>query len=174
MAQFNDHNHEELDSAFTRPTLDLYLCNKYWNFITSDDLSREEIADLEDAKNKLQHYEKIYSIMEYGADLNGILTTLETRIACNNPSLPQTIYRQSRHNSTENIFNEVELCLEAYYGLIDDCAKESQEWVRKVEEEIGQNVAFLFVSFDESVRDNLVAKSHLFQRFDLEKQKFFK
>jgi hypothetical protein len=35
-------------------------------------------------------------------------------------------------------------------------------------------VAFLFVAFDESVRDNLVEKSHLFKRFDLEKQKFFK
>jgi hypothetical protein len=122
MAQFNEHNHEELDGLFTRPTLDLYLCNKYWNFITADDLSKEEIADLEDAKHRLQHYEKIYSIMEYGADLNGTLTTLETRIAGNNPSMPQTIYRASRHNSADAIFNEVELCLEAYYGLIDDCA----------------------------------------------------
>ena len=84
-----------------------------------------------------------------------------------------TIYRSSRHNNTENIFNEVELCLEAYYGLIEDC-KEFPEWTRKIEEEIGQNMAFLFLTFDESVRDALVAKSHLFQRFDLEKQKFFK
>jgi len=35
-------------------------------------------------------------------------------------------------------------------------------------------MAYLFVNFDESVRDALVAKSELFKRFDLEKQKFFK
>lgn len=156
-----------MDGIYTRPTLDLYLCNKYWNFITSD-LSKEEVADLEKAKSQLQNYDKIYSIMEYGNDFNQLLTCLETRIASNNPSIPMTIYRSSRHNNTENIFNEVELCLEAYYGLIEDC-KEFPEWTRKIEEEIGQNMAFLFLTFDESVRDALVAKSHLFQRFDLEK-----
>jgi hypothetical protein len=92
MHQFAEHNHEELSSLYTRPTLDLYLCNKYWNFITSD-LSTEEITDLEKAKSQLQHYEKLYTLMEYGSDLNGLLTGLDTRIASNNPSLPQTIYR---------------------------------------------------------------------------------
>ncbi len=172
MAQLNEHNHEEGDSSFTRPTLDHYLCNKYWNFITQD-LSKEEIADFEVARKQLADYEKVYSIMEYGADLNGLLTTLDTRIGCNNPSLPQTIYRRSRHNETEPIFKEVELCLEAYYGLIDDCG-DNQLWVRKIEEEIGLNIAYLFINFDESVRDALVQKSPLFHRFDLEKQKFFK
>lgn len=57
--------------------------------------------------------------------------------------------------------------------MIEDC-KDNADWIRKIEEEIGQNMAFLFVAFDESVRDSLVANSHLFQRFDLEKQKFFK
>ena len=85
-----------------------------------------------------------------------------------------TIYRRSRHNSTESIFKEVEQCLEAYYGLVDDCARDNPLWVRKVEEEVGQNIAMLFIAFDESVRDSLVEKSELFKRFDLEKQKFFK
>ena len=67
----------------------------------------------------------------------------------------------------------MELCLEAYFGLIEDC-KDHPEWIRKIEEDIGQNMAFMFINFDESVRDNLVAESDLFQRFDLEKQKFFK
>ena len=172
MNQLSEHNHEELDSVFTRPTLDAYLSNRYWNFITVG-LSTEEVADLEIARGQLQHYEKLYSLMEYGSDLNSLLTTLETRIAGSNPSLPQTIYRRSRHNSSENIFKEVEQCLEAYFGLIDDCA-EHPAWVRKIEEEIGQSMALLFVNFDESERDNLVVKSELFNRFDLEKQKFFK
>jgi hypothetical protein len=87
MAQLSDSNHEENDGIYTRPTLDLYLCNKYWNFITND-LSAEEVADLEKARAQLAHYEKLYAIMEYGSDLNGILTCIETRIACNNPSVP--------------------------------------------------------------------------------------
>lgn len=93
MTQLNDHNNEELDGVYTRPTLDLYLCNKYWNFLTKD-LSKEELQDLENARNQLQHYEKLYSLMEYGSDLNGILTTLDTRVSSTNPSIPMTIYRQ--------------------------------------------------------------------------------
>ena len=57
-------------------------------------MTQEEIADLEKAKNQLEHYEKIYSIMEYCFDLNSILTTLETRVAGNNPSVPMTVYRK--------------------------------------------------------------------------------
>jgi hypothetical protein len=57
--------------------------------------------------------------------------------------------------------------------MIDD-SKDCPEWVKKIEEDIGQNIAYTFVNFDESVRDALVEKSHLFKRFDLEKQKFFK
>lgn len=52
MGQFADHNYEEQDGLYTRPTLDLYYLNKYWNFITTD-LSTEEIADLEVAKKNL-------------------------------------------------------------------------------------------------------------------------
>lgn len=54
--------------------------------------------------------------------------------------------------------------LAAYYAMIDDC-KDSPGWVRKIEEDIGQNIAYLAASFDESVRDSLVEKSPLFQRF---------
>lgn len=93
MGQFTDHNHEEADGVFTRPTLDLYYVNKYWNFLTNG-LSQEEIADLEKAKRQLEHYEKLFTLMEYGSDLNEILTTIETRISSNNPSVPMTIYRQ--------------------------------------------------------------------------------
>jgi hypothetical protein len=67
--------------------------NKYWNFITKN-LSPEEVADFEKAKQVLEEYEKIYTVFEYGADLSQVMTTLETRIAQNNPSVPMTIYRK--------------------------------------------------------------------------------
>ncbi len=65
IGQFFDHNFEEQDGMFTRPTLDLYWINRYWRFLTKD-LSPEEIADMEVAKQNLEKYEQIYSIFEYG------------------------------------------------------------------------------------------------------------
>ena len=94
---------------------------------------------MEKARSTLQHYEKLYTIMEYGSDLNGLLTCLDTRVSSMNPSIFLTIYRQSSHNSTEKIFEEVELALEAYFGMIEDC-KDHPEWVRKIEEEHGLHV----------------------------------
>ena len=57
--------------------------------------------------------------------------------------------------------------------MLED-AKDFPEWVRKIEDDIGQAMAFMFINFDESVRDSLVARSDLFQRFDMDKQRFFK
>jgi len=78
MGQFEDYNYEENDGLFTRPTLDLYVLNKYWNFLTKD-LSPEELADLEKARSVLEKYEKIYSIYEYVADFSQTMTVLEIR-----------------------------------------------------------------------------------------------
>ena len=47
-----DHNQEELSGHYTRPTIDLYLVNKYWHFLTKD-LGETEVADLEKAKETL-------------------------------------------------------------------------------------------------------------------------
>jgi hypothetical protein len=58
----------------------------------------------------------------------------------------------------------MELILKAYYNMIDDC-KDLPDWIRKIEDDIGQNIAYMATGFDESVRDEMVAKSELFQRF---------
>jgi hypothetical protein len=93
LGQFNDHNIEECQGLFTRPTLDLYFLNNYWGFVTKN-LSAEEVSDLERAKQVLTEYEKLYTVFEYCSDMQGLMTTLETRIAQNNPSVPFTIYRK--------------------------------------------------------------------------------
>lgn len=54
--------------------------------------------------------------------------------------------------------------LQAYYNMIDDCG-DNVEWIRKIEEELGQNIAMLTLAFDESVRDELVERSELYRRF---------
>jgi hypothetical protein len=93
MNQVADHNMEEHDGLYTRPTLDLYYVNKYWNFLTKG-LSKEEVDDLQSAKKQLEHYEKIYSLMEYTDDLSALMTTLGTRIGANNPGVFLTVYRK--------------------------------------------------------------------------------
>lgn len=54
--------------------------------------------------------------------------------------------------------------LKAYYNLLDDCA-EYPIWQRKIEEELGQQAAYLAISMDESMRNELVEKSEYFLRF---------
>jgi hypothetical protein len=90
---FFDHNLDEHKGLFTRPTLDAYLVNKYWNYLTKD-LGELEVQDLQRARDTLQHYERLYSLFEYGNDLTASMTCIETRIASNNPSVPTTIYRK--------------------------------------------------------------------------------
>jgi hypothetical protein len=58
----------------------------------------------------------------------------------------------------------MELILKAYYAMIDDCAH-SPSWVRKIEEDLGQSMALMAITFDESARDALVLQSEVFQRF---------
>lgn len=82
-----------MQGHFTRPTLDLYVLSNYWGFVTKN-LSAEEVSDLEKARQVLSEYEKIYTIFEYCSDIQGLMTTLETRIASNNPSVPMTMYRK--------------------------------------------------------------------------------
>ena len=71
---FFDYNHQDLEGIFTRPALDQYMINAYWNFITKG-LSKEEVADLQLAKDDLEHYERIYKIMDYSNQLTLCLTT---------------------------------------------------------------------------------------------------
>lgn len=102
--------------------------------------------------------------MEYGNLLANAMTALEARISSNNPSIPLTVYRKSRRNSVENIVLEIDQMLAAYYGMIDD-AEGFPLWQRKIEEELGQQMQYMAISMDESVRDNLVATSSNFSRF---------
>ena len=136
-------------------------------------LSEEEIADLERSQNTIEHYSKIYDIFDYCTRLHNMMYTLEMRVSANNPSIPFSIYRQSKSSNLETLYPEIEACLEAYYGLIDDC-EDCPEWRTKVEKELGSTVSYLFLTLDESSRDNLVATSPAFARFDAEKQIFFK
>ena len=56
------------------------------------------------------------------------------------------------------------IVLKAYYDLVDDLS-ENPEWVRKLEEDLGQQIAFMAIAMDESVRDSLVESSPYFARF---------
>lgn len=96
--------------------------NKSWKKNTAH-LSPEEFADIEQARQVLENYGKIYDIFEYSTNITKLANMLETRICGNNPSLPMNMYRVSGSSTIEVLFPEIEKILEAYYGLIDDCAE---------------------------------------------------
>lgn len=83
------------------------------------------------------------------------------------------MYRKSPSTSIASIFPEVEECLRAYYQLQDDCA-DNDDWARKIEEELGGVVSYLAMQMDENSVIKMSEDSEIFQRFDLEKQKYFK
>lgn len=120
--QVAEFNHETYGS-FVKPTLDLYKAEKNWDKLTAG-LGEEEVADLNKAREVLQNYARVYDIFEYASDINATLNVLETRIFSNNKSLAPNAYRFSSSNSINEVFPEIERCLEAYYGLIDDLESE--------------------------------------------------
>lgn len=146
--------------------------NKQWTSNTSN-LSAEELADLEQARFALAHYGKIYDIFEYATNLTKLANVLETRICGNNPSMALNIYRTSGSSKMEVLFPEIEKVLEAYYGLIDDCA-EYPDWQVKIQKELGATVSYVCLTLDENSRDLAVEISPIYRRFDLEKQIYFK
>ena len=59
---------------------------------------------------------------------------------------------QSPHNTPEKIAEELDMYLNAYYVMIDEC-KEFPDWERKIEEELGGALAMSMQTFDQTVRN---------------------
>lgn len=80
---------------------------------------------------------------------------VETRVCGNNPSIPMNMYRRSGSSSIDKLFPEIEKCLEAYYGLLDDC-QDYPDWHKKIQKELGGTVSYLALTIDENSRDTAV------------------
>ena len=148
------------------------LNNFNWSKYTSG-LASEELADMEQAKAKLENYQKIYEIFEYATSLNELMFVIESQISSNNPSYPMSIYRRSASTSLNVLITDIEKVLAAYYSLIDDC-EGYPEWQNKVIMDLGGTVSYLALTIDDTSRDGLLETSDVFLRFDSEKQKYFK
>ena len=146
--------------------------NKYWSFLTKN-MQAAEVSDFEEAKKQLEHYEKIYGIVEYVSELNEHMTILERRIQTNNPTMPQNMWRGCSGNSFDKLWPEIEQFLQAYYDLMDDC-KEFPLWKRKLEEDLGGVVSFMAIQMEEAANDDLNNISPIFKRFQDDKQVYFK
>jgi hypothetical protein len=107
MTQLNVYNFDEAYSQYTKPTIDLYYMNKYWAFLTKG-MQPAELHDFEQAKKQLEHYEKIFGIVEYVSELNEHLTVLERRIQTNNPTMPQNMWRKCSGNAPDKLWPEIE------------------------------------------------------------------
>ena len=66
---------------------------------------------MEQARDKLENYKKIYDIFEYASELNSTMFVIEAQISSNNPSNPLAIYRQSSSTRLVNMFDDIEKVL---------------------------------------------------------------
>ena len=152
---------------YTYPTLWLGWSKKQWGWLTSD-MSPAQLKDFEESKTILEKYEKLYSLMEYTTTLNENMMLLERKMMTNNSTIPMNFYRACSANSQKNLFPQVEAYLQAYYDLIDDC-EQYPNWKRKIQEDLGGVVSFMAIQMEEVARDELVATSPAFARFDADK-----
>lgn len=67
----------------------------------------------------------------------------------------------------------MEQFMQAYYDLLDDC-ENYPLWHRKFQEDLGQSISFLGIMMEEELRGDTVTRSPIFERFDSEKQVYFK
>jgi hypothetical protein len=149
-----EYNHEEANMQYTKPVVDLRLAIKNWNYLTKG-MSNAELKDFEQARDQLEQYDKLYTLIEYCSKLHEGVTCLEKKIASNNPTIPMNMYRQSAANNQESLFAEMEQYMQAYYDLLDDC-KDHPLWVRKLQEDLGNSISFLGIQMEEELRNNLV------------------
>ena len=77
--QLFEYNHDDLSSLYTKPVIDLRLAEKNWKWLTNG-MSDAELADFNIAKENLEHYDKLYTLIEYASKLNEGITVLEKRI----------------------------------------------------------------------------------------------
>jgi hypothetical protein len=106
LAEFND----ESNGQYLAPLMTANKFNKSWKSNTKS-LSPEEFADIEQARQTLENYGRIYDIFEYSTNITKLANMVETRICANNPSLPMNMYRVSPSSTIEAIFPEIEKIL---------------------------------------------------------------
>jgi hypothetical protein len=74
--QLNEYNADQ-DNTYLEHVSVLAKFDKNWERYTNG-VCKDELADLEKARDKLRNYEKIYSIFEYATELNMMMFLLES------------------------------------------------------------------------------------------------
>ena len=101
------YNHDFNSAIYTKPVLDYQTCQAKWASLTTG-MEAAEIKDLEEARDKLAHYTKIYDIVEYCSRLHDGITALENRIQSNNPGILMNMWRKCEANNQMALFKEME------------------------------------------------------------------
>jgi hypothetical protein len=169
---WKEFNEEDNEAYFYNPSIELSWLEKNLNKLENEK-SSAEFKDIQTAHERLVNYNKALNIMENASMIGSHLTVLNTRIAKSNFSNPMNLLRYSRNESIENILKELEILAQAYYQMIDDC-EANEAWIKKLEDEVGQEIAFTFLQIDETSREALVQSSETFARFEGEKAKYFR
>lgn len=169
---WKEFNIEDQEHYYSQPAIELDWLEKNMGKLAQQK-SEAEFRDIEIAVDRLRTYRRALDIMDNAANIGIHLTLLNVRIATNNVSNPMNILRYSSYQCRENLVAELEKLTRAYYQMIDDCAS-NPAWVKKLEDEVGQEVAFTFLQFDETSREAMSQESEVFARFENEKMKYFR
>lgn len=108
-------------------------------------MGKAEKADFAKAMQSLEAYQNVYNIMALGSQIHTTYQMIYRTMNQNFPT-PTKAWRYSPEYSMEKKLFESEALLDVYYKLIDS-AKESPEWQKKIEKDLGKHMNFLFGLF---------------------------
>ena len=169
-SQFTKTNYH-LFHYYSNPVAALRLLNNYQKRLEAG-ASEYQLQDLENAREQLEEYNKLFTLMEYAGTLGEHITLLMGREDTNNLMQIQNIWRSAKMNLIENMYPEIEVIVSAYYDLLKQL-EDYPEWQDKIQSELGEQVAYLYSSLSDNSRDYIAQKSELFAKFNDDKQKFF-
>jgi hypothetical protein len=112
-------------------------------------MSAEEKVDYSKAVKSLEQYQQVYNFMAVCSQIHTNFTMLYRTMNQNFP-LPTKAWRYSPEYDMEKKIFEAEALFEVYYNVLES-AKDNNEWVKKVELDLGKHMSFLYGIFPRPV-----------------------
>ena len=103
---------------------------------------KEAQLDIRELGEKLDKYSNLYHTMNYMSRVASISHNLILRMNGNSLN-PMTLWRFSKANLQGFVYPEIDNVFQIYYDLIDAC-KDNPEWKKKIEVELGRQLANLY------------------------------
>ena len=157
------------DIEFYDPYYKLTFANCCWGLVTRG-ASKEELADLMNAKKVLEDYKYLLQYMSYGMFVAMNSISVHKSFMVNFKNSAATFWRQSRYHRYEEVVKRYQQLLRIYYNFLDQA---TEVWKAKIEKEIGYLLNYLYNFLSIETREQLKTDP-FFMRFEADKHKFFR